>query len=307
MKRFALILCSFLFLAGTLSAQQRSTDVFNGTLNDIPGYEPSAPVTFTVNNSTGEFSLTSDGNGYHVDAFWFNGRIPVSRLQMKSGDAYGLTIPGSPWSFELYSWSNMVVAGKKTDTSSKTSVSTSTMQAITRTSADRATVAGQVAPDGKSVYLTIRVPYMVKGYEEPLAIPFHCTLDLTPGQRAKASQKAPRVSVSAPPPVVTKIDPPANNNNNNRSSSRYDDDDDEDELMREIENELRGEFGSLIDRIDDLEDVPVQQQRSILTRALNLMKKNLRAEQAKGASARQKKIEYYQEIIEEIEDELADL
>ena len=185
MKKLIITLFGLLCVGAVLSAQQPARETFTGTLGNIPGIETSAPITFTVNNSTGSFSFESNGNGHHIGKIVFSGSVPVGRLQMRMGGGVGLSAPGSPWGFELQYWSNITIAEKDGK-----NVKETTLVAVPHSNTNRAMVSGQVSSDGKSVQLTIRVPYKmdVKGETVTAQIPFTCTLNIPSGRTGQSSQ-----------------------------------------------------------------------------------------------------------------------
>ena len=185
MKKLIITLFGLLGLGVVLSAQQPANETFTGRLNNIPGVETSAPITFKVNNTTGSFSFESPGNGHHIGKIVFSGSVPTGRLQMRMGGGVGLSAPGSPWGFELQYWSNITIAEKDGK-----NVKETTLVAVPHSNTNRAMVSGQVSSDGKSVQLTIRVPYKmdVKGETVTAQIPFTCTLNIPSGRTGQSSQ-----------------------------------------------------------------------------------------------------------------------
>jgi len=165
MKKVVLTALCLLFIGSMAFAQRQKTDIFHGTISGIPGMQPAAPVTFSVDNTTGECSFVSKGNGSAVGPFTWKGQIP-------SAKNYSLGQPGAVWSGQLTECSNMTYDKGE---------SRGTLKAALNDS-NNAPIAGMTDLDGKSVSLTIRIPYVINGQLAP--IPFICTLDVTPGQSA---------------------------------------------------------------------------------------------------------------------------
>lgn len=169
MKKVVLIALCLLFIGSMAFAQRPKTETFNGTISGIPGMQTSAPITFTVDNSTGACSFVSKGNGEAVEAFSWQGQIPAAKN-------YSLGQAGAVWSGQLTDWSDMTFAS---------GISKGVMKAVVGGS-NSAPISGMANYDGKSVRLTIRVPYQLPG-QEVANIPFICTLDLTLGQTSNAN------------------------------------------------------------------------------------------------------------------------
>ena len=155
-----------LFIGSMAFAQRQKTDIFNGTISGIPGMQSSAPVTFSVDNTTGECSFVSKGNGFAVGPFTWKGQIP-------SAKNYSLGQPGAVWAGQLTECSDMTYAKGEGQTTMKAAISRF----------NNAPIAGMTDPDGKSVSLTIRILYIMNDLTVA-PIPFICTLNLTPGQSA---------------------------------------------------------------------------------------------------------------------------
>lgn len=162
MKKVVLTAFCLLLIGSMAFAQRPKTETFKGTISNIPGMQSSAPVTFTVDNTTGECSFVSNGNGDAVGHFTWTGMIPSAKM-------YSLGQAGAVWAGQLTNWSNMTIASGD---------SQSTMTAIVN-GPNKAPIAGMVDSDGKSVRLTIRVPYQLHGQQAN--IPFTCTLNLKAG------------------------------------------------------------------------------------------------------------------------------
>lgn len=164
MKKMTLTALCLLFIGSMAFAQRQKTDIFNGTINGIPGMETSAPVTFTVDNTTGECSFVSKGNGFAVGPFTWKGQIPAAKN-------YNLGQQGAVWAGQLTEYSDMTYAVGEGQGTLKAAISGN----------NNAPIAG-MNYDGKTITLTIRVPYEMHGQVAP--IPFTCTLNLSPGQSA---------------------------------------------------------------------------------------------------------------------------
>ena len=123
MKRLALLLAGLLLCGTALLAQRPARETFTGRVSCAMGSESSAPVSFTVDNTTGDFSFTSKGNGGRVGGFTWKGKMPSVKSQ-------NLSASGAVWSFQLTDWSDFTVGTREKDPSTgkmvdKTSASTS--------------------------------------------------------------------------------------------------------------------------------------------------------------------------------------
>lgn len=164
MKKTALITLCLLFISSLTFAQRQKTDTFNGTLTGIPGMQATVSITCTVDNTTGNCTFTSKGNGLNVDPFTWKGQIPAAKVQdLKQANAV--------WGGQLTMCSDMTCdnGGKKGVMTSKVS------------NTAKGTIAGMTAADGKSVNLTIRIPYVLPGKQQA-NIPFTCTFILNNDQ-----------------------------------------------------------------------------------------------------------------------------
>ena len=170
-----LSLTFFLLCCIALLAQRPKTETFKGQVGNIPGPETSAPVTFTVDNTTGYCTFKSDGNGHNVDSFFWRGQIPTAVNQPLSN-------AGAVWTGQLTEWSDMTISERKSG--SRTNTQTR-LVSVKRSSANTAPIYGMTS-DGKSITLQIRIPYRMAGYSDPVQITFSCTLDLSSGQKSPA-------------------------------------------------------------------------------------------------------------------------
>jgi len=172
MKKFTLLLSGLFACSALVFGQVQKAEIYNGTVSNIPGIESSAPVTFIVDNSTGDFRFLSDGNGHNVGPFKWSGKVPVRG---------GLNKAGAVWGFQITNWSDMTIGNQVTKNNKKVTVQGTLKKATSGTGA----VSGMTY-DGKKITLTIRIPYLMEGRTQAVPIPFNCTLDLTPGQSSKA-------------------------------------------------------------------------------------------------------------------------
>lgn len=170
-----LSLTFFLLCSIALLAQRPKTETFKGQVGNIPGPETSAPVTFTVDNTTGYCTFKSDGNGHNVDSFFWRGQIPTAVNQPLSN-------AGAVWTGQLTEWSDMTISERKSG--SRTNTQTR-LVSVKRSSANTAPIYGMTS-DGKSITLQIRIPYRMAEYSDPVQITFSCTLDLSTGQKGPA-------------------------------------------------------------------------------------------------------------------------
>lgn len=170
MKKTLLTAFCLLIIGSTVFAQRQKTSIFNGSISGIPGMQPSAPITLTVDNTTGNCSFYSRGNGDAVGPFNWVGQIPAAKVQ-------DLAQPGAVWSGRLTTWTNMTYAG-------------GTMRSADD-SGGNAPISGMTEYDGKSANLTLRIPYRLPGRTDIVNIPFTCTLNVTAGQSAEQTLEVP--------------------------------------------------------------------------------------------------------------------
>ncbi|MBQ9660111.1 MAG: hypothetical protein IJV37_02445 [Bacteroidales bacterium] len=170
-----LSLSLFLLCSIVLLAQRPKTETFRGQVGNIPGPETSAPVTFTVDNTSGYCTFKSDGNGKNVGNFFWRGQIPAAVNQPLSN-------PGAVWTGQLAEWSDMTISERKNG--SRTNTQTR-LRSVKQSNAAKASIYGMTS-DGKSITLQIRIPYLMDGYSDPVQITFSCTLDLSSGQKSPA-------------------------------------------------------------------------------------------------------------------------
>lgn len=173
MKRIVLTLAGLLLCSMALLAQRPANYVFKGTASCWLGSDSTAPVTCTINTTSGNVTFKSDGNGRHVGPFTWKGKMPA----VKNAD---ITMPGIPWTFQLTEWSDMTIGtrervnGKMVD---KLERLTSTRRAVNNT----APVQG-INYDGKEITLEIRIPYNIPGQNDAVGVNFTVKLDLTSKQ-----------------------------------------------------------------------------------------------------------------------------
>lgn len=173
MKRIVLTLAGLLLCSMALLAQRPANYVFKGTASCWLGSDSTAPVTCTINTTSGNVTFKSDGNGRHVGPFTWKGNMPA----VKNAD---ITMPGIPWAFQLTEWSDMTIGtrervnGKMVDKQERL---TSTRRAVNNT----APVQG-INYDGKEITLEIRIPYNIPGQNDAVGVNFTVKLDLTSKQ-----------------------------------------------------------------------------------------------------------------------------
>lgn len=173
MKKITLILTGLLLCSMALLAQRPANYVFKGTASCWLGSDSTAPVTCTINTTSGNVTFKSDGNGRHVGPFTWKGKMPA----VKNAD---ITMPGIPWTFQLTEWSDMTIGtrervnGKMVDKQERL---TSTRRAVNNT----APVQG-INYDGKEITLEIRIPYNIPGQNDAVGVNFTVKLDLTSKQ-----------------------------------------------------------------------------------------------------------------------------
>lgn len=179
MKRLALLLAGLLLCGTALLAQRPARETFTGRVSCAMGSESSAPVSFTVDNTTGDFSFTSKGNGGRVGGFTWKGKMPSVKSQ-------NLSASGAVWSFQLTDWSDFTVGTREKDPSTGKMVDkTSRLTKVQRSSVYNAPGSG--ISDGKSITLNIRIPYKISGQNEAVPITFTVTLDLSNGYKGAIS------------------------------------------------------------------------------------------------------------------------
>lgn len=153
-----LLLCSIVLLA-----QRPANYVFKGSVSGLPG---SAPVTCTINSTSGDLTITSKGNGINFDGFTWKGKLPAVVNQ-------DITSPGAVWTGQLTSWTDITYRVEQNRTKRE-----ERLTSTTRNRTNTAPIQGMTY-DGKSVKLEIRVPYLLKSVNDVVGIPFTVTLDLT--------------------------------------------------------------------------------------------------------------------------------
>ena len=166
MKKITMILTGLLLCCTVLLAQRPATYVFKGSVSGLPGY---APVTCTINSTSGDLSITSDGNGSNVDGFTWKGKLPSVRAQ-------DITSAGAVWTGQLTSWSDMTYRVEQNRT-----VRQERLTSTTRATNNTAPIQGMTY-DGKSIKLEIRIPYRLQSLNDIVGVPFTVTLDLTSKQ-----------------------------------------------------------------------------------------------------------------------------
>ena len=170
MKKIALLLAGLLLCGTALLAQRPAKETFTGRVSCAMGSESSAPVTFTVDNTTGDFTFSSKGNGGRVGAFTWKGKMPSVKSQ-------NLAASGAVWTFQLTEWSDYTVGTDKNKTSR--------LKHVQRTSAT--TAPGMGTSDGKSITLNIRIPYIIEGQNDAVPVTFTVTLDVSNGYKGAIS------------------------------------------------------------------------------------------------------------------------
>lgn len=170
MKKIALLLAGLLLCGTALLAQRPAKETFTGRVSCAMGSESSAPVTFTVDNTTGDFTFSSKGNGGRVSAFTWKGKMPSVKSQ-------NLAASGAVWTFQLTEWSDYTVGTDKNKTSR--------LKHVQRTSAT--TAPGMGTSDGKSITLNIRIPYEIDSQNGAVPVTFTVTLDVSNGYKGAIS------------------------------------------------------------------------------------------------------------------------
>lgn len=158
-----LSLSFFLLCSIVLLAQRPANYVFKGSVSGLPG---SAPVTCTINSTSGDLTITSKGNGINFDGFTWKGKLPAVVNQ-------DITSPGAVWTGQLTSWTDITYRVEQNRTKRE-----ERLTSTTRNRTNTAPIQGMTY-DGKSVKLEIRVPYLLKSVNDVVGIPFTVTLDLT--------------------------------------------------------------------------------------------------------------------------------
>lgn len=158
-----LSLSFFLLCSIVLLAQRPANYVFKGSVSGLPG---SAPVTCTINSTSGDLTITSKGNGINFDGFTWKGKLPAVINQ-------DITSPGAVWTGQLTSWTDITYRVEQNRTKREERLTSTTRNRI-----NTAPIQGMTY-DGKSVKLEIRVPYLLKSVNDVVGIPFTVTLDLT--------------------------------------------------------------------------------------------------------------------------------
>ncbi|MCR4824573.1 MAG: hypothetical protein K5849_04360 [Bacteroidales bacterium] len=158
-----LSLSFFLLCSIVLLAQRPANYVFKGSVSGLPGY---APVTCTINSTSGDLTITSKGNGINFDGFTWKGKLPAVVNQ-------DITSPGAVWTGQLTSWTDITYRVEQNRTKREERLTSTTRNKI-----NTAPFQGMTY-DGKSVKLEIRVPYLLKSVNDVVGIPFTVTLDLT--------------------------------------------------------------------------------------------------------------------------------
>lgn len=179
MKKIALLLAGLLLCSATLLAQRPARETFTGRVSCAMGSESSAPVTFTVDNTTGDFTFSSKGNGGRVGAFTWKGKMPSVKSQ-------NLAASGAVWTFQLTEWSDFTVGTREKDSATGKMVDkTSRLKHVQRTSAT--TAPGMGTSDGKSITLNIRIPYEIDSQNGAVPVTFTVTLDVSNGYKGAIS------------------------------------------------------------------------------------------------------------------------
>lgn len=189
MKRFALLLVG-LFFGLALMAQRPATYTFTGTVSNIPGIQPSAPVTFTIDNTSGNFTFRSQGNGHEVGGFFWGGNMP----SVKSQD---VASAGATWSFKLTQWSDMSVAAQNSKTKAISSVTI-------RSAKGQASGYGSSQDGGKTVTLQIRIPYDLGN--GAVSVPFTVTLQIGNGSKQSSRSVSSDGGVPMPTGTTSNVD-----------------------------------------------------------------------------------------------------
>ena len=158
-----LSLAFFLLCSIVLLAQRPANYVFKGSVSGLPGY---APVTCTINSTSGDLTITSKGDGINFDGFTWKGKLPAVVNQ-------DITSPGAVWTGQLTSWTDITYRVEQNRTKRE-----ERLTSTTRNRTNTAPIQGMTY-DGKSVKLEIRVPYLLKSVNDVVGIPFTVTLDLT--------------------------------------------------------------------------------------------------------------------------------
>lgn len=158
-----LSLSFFLLCSIVLLAQRPANYVFKGSVSGLPGY---APVTCTINSTSGDLTITSKGDGVNFDGFTWKGKLPAVVNQ-------DITSPGAVWTGQLTSWTDITYRVEQNRTKRE-----ERLTSTTRNRTNTAPIQGMTY-DGKSVKLEIRVPYLLKSVNDVVGIPFTVTLDLT--------------------------------------------------------------------------------------------------------------------------------
>lgn len=158
-----LSLSFFLLCSIVLLAQRPANYVFKGSVSGLPGY---APVTCTINSTSGDLTITSKGDGINFDGFTWKGKLPAVVNQ-------DITSPGAVWTGQLTSWTDITYRVEQNRTKRE-----ERLTSTTRNRTNTAPIQGMTY-DGKSVKLEIRVPYLLKSGNDVVGIPFTVTLDLT--------------------------------------------------------------------------------------------------------------------------------
>lgn len=166
MKKITMILTGLLLCCTALLAQRPATYVFKGSASGLPG---SAPVTCTINSTSGDLTISSDGNGANVDGFTWKGKLPSVRAQ-------DITSAGAVWTGQLTSWSDITYRVEQNRT-----VRQERLTSTTRATNNTAPIQGMTY-DGKSIKLEIRIPYRLPSQNDIVGVPFTVTLDLTSKQ-----------------------------------------------------------------------------------------------------------------------------
>ena len=157
-----LSLSFFLLCSIVLLAQRPANYVFKGSVSGLPGY---APVTCTINSTSGDLTITSKGDGVNFDGFTWKGKLPAVVNQ-------DITSPGAVWTGQLTSWTDITYRVEQNRTKRE-----ERLTSTTRNRTNTAPIQGMTY-DGKSVKLEIRVPYLLKSVNDVVGIPFTVTLDL---------------------------------------------------------------------------------------------------------------------------------
>lgn len=179
MKRIALLLAGLLLCSTALLAQRPARETFTGRVSCAMGSESSAPVSFTVDNTTGDFSFTSKGNGGRVGAFTWKGKMPSVKSQ-------NLAANGAVWTFQLTEWSDFTVGTREKDRATGKMVDTTTRLKKVQRSGNT-TAPGFGTSDGNSITLNIRIPYQISSQNEAVPITFTVTLDVSKGYKGAIS------------------------------------------------------------------------------------------------------------------------